>query len=272
VTRRRHAFTLVELLVVIVIIGVLMALLFPAILNALKSAGEAQCQGNLGQLAKVIQTYCSDYHGQFPLRATTRTPASANNWLFVVETSGKDFTAGLLMANKYIGDEEILYCPLDKERGLARPSGALMRQLPSNEEVAPTSYVINGSITWGDYDWGTGESRTRVRGRNIGDFDATDFLFIEQSAGVDPEPSSRFDEAYMIPDSGRYRLTARHRDGGFVSCMGGSVERYTSEKFKEAMDTIGGAANWFNKKPKRPTSTPDNILSDEEIGSRWNPG
>lgn len=62
----REAFTLVELLVVISIIGVLLALLFPAVHAARESARQTACQSNLRQFgvgmharAQRCQTYCS---------------------------------------------------------------------------------------------------------------------------------------------------------------------------------------------------------------------
>lgn len=56
-TTRRKAFTLVELLVVISIIGLLVALLTPAIYLARESARSATCQSNLRQIGLGLQTY-----------------------------------------------------------------------------------------------------------------------------------------------------------------------------------------------------------------------
>ena len=65
--RRRSApgFTLIELLVVISIIGVLMAILFPAIQNGLLVARETQCASNLHQLALAASSYEGDA-GELP--------------------------------------------------------------------------------------------------------------------------------------------------------------------------------------------------------------
>ncbi|MHC2068806.1 DUF1559 family PulG-like putative transporter [Bremerella sp. T1] len=93
-SKRRFAFTLVELLVVIAIIGVLIALLLPAVQQAREAARRMQCSNNLKQLGLALHNY-HDTNRAFPMVTyidNTHRPASwlVRLWPFIEQSAAYD--------------------------------------------------------------------------------------------------------------------------------------------------------------------------------------
>ena len=90
--RRTNAFTLIELLTVIAIIGVLVALLFPAVKSALTKAEASKAAAGVTSLSTAFRSYYTEY-GKWPIADT------APNHSYIID---KNFVAMLQGANSTI--------------------------------------------------------------------------------------------------------------------------------------------------------------------------
>jgi prepilin-type N-terminal cleavage/methylation domain-containing protein/prepilin-type processing-associated H-X9-DG protein len=127
-TPHRRAFTLTELLVVVAIVAILAALLFPVLAQAREAGRRAACLSNERQLGAAVTLYLQDYDERFPQTHPAATPWSFPEAEITLEVPWRE------LVEPYVRSPRLFQCPSDWGAPAWHPS-----------TYAPNGYTVYGA-------------------------------------------------------------------------------------------------------------------------------
>ena len=140
---KQRAFTLIELLVVIAIIGILAALLLPALSMARDKARSARCCSNLRQIFTAMTLYADDHDDMFPVSGGT---------IYWVPDGTPGPISWMQQIFPYVKNKEIYHCPLDLRSAYSYFNGARAAYVVGSNFASvargrisnPSKFVLSG--------------------------------------------------------------------------------------------------------------------------------
>lgn len=160
-------FTIVELLVVMAIIGVLAAIMFPVVIKSKEGAKISQCLSNLRQLHGGLSQYLNDYNERFPSAVSWGSPrywhdASNGSEKTIQELLSRYVRNGMQTVDgKTYSKPGVFYCPSDVG---VRSRGDL-HGVPANQPIwkytgCSYEYYASNQVDWETYNPDQPESTT----------------------------------------------------------------------------------------------------------------
>lgn len=149
---KSKAFTLIELLTVIAIIGILAAILIPVVGKVRETARQAVCGSNIRQISVAILLFADDNNGVLPTTGSTAEgEQAATDWILWRGSNTDETKIRGSAIVRYMGDSftpEIYRCPSD-ERLKEASLPAYPFTYTMNAVLDPRAPVTGGSLAAG---------------------------------------------------------------------------------------------------------------------------
>ena len=150
--RKRQAFTLVELLVVIGIVALLASIIYPVFAQSRARARQTVCLSNLRQLGTAIALYAGDYNEMFPYGGDPGD-TQTDGWQFAdggqFWPEAHNLTPLPVVLQPYIDSADIWHCPADTGYDEEDSGGGnnILSAHPSSFAAFGTSYSYHTELT-----------------------------------------------------------------------------------------------------------------------------
>lgn len=157
-------FTITELLVVMAIIGILAAIMFPVVVKAKESARVARCLSNLRQLGTGLTMYMDSYDARFPAAASWGSPDYWRQFPFGSQATIQELLSPFVRNQMSAGTKDkdghrlyrtnsVFVCPSD----VGVPGKTTIYGCPPNVPIAKYAgcsyeYYASNQIDWQTYD------------------------------------------------------------------------------------------------------------------------
>jgi len=253
--KRRYGFSLIELLVVVAIIAVLAAILFPVFGQVRAAARKSSCTSNLHQLAMAFNQYFQDFDETFPPNGVTQFRGVADLdrlWISQIEP--------------YVKSLGVLHCPADSITNAKRTFSGALPDEQDRPDLPRLSYGANWDMMSAAKS-GRPEAKIatiRYSSQTLLVSDCTEPwafgpVYVDESTGVRWSHIAFANGPPIVHDptvyhGGRSGMGhERHGDGSNIAFMDGHVRFLHADQFVNRTD-------WHNYQPysvQRPIMAPD---------------